>query len=84
MLTALISFFLGVFLAPMVRPLIRPFVAEVLKLFVTATHEVRTAVAKVKEEVEDAVAATEAERAAKHAAPAQDTQTQTDAPKREP
>lgn len=74
MLTALISFFLGVFLAPVVRPLMRPFAVEVMKLFVTATHEVRTAAAKVKEEVEDAVAATEAERAAKQAAAAQDTQ----------
>lgn len=71
MLTALISFFLGVFLAPVVRPLVRPLALEVMKLFVSASYEIRSAAAKMKEEVEDAVAATEAERAAKQATAAQ-------------
>jgi hypothetical protein len=67
MLTALISFLLGVFFAPLVRPMMRPLALEIMKLFVSASYEVRSAAAKMKEEVEDAVAATEAERAAKQA-----------------
>lgn len=68
MLTAILCFFLGVFLAPVVRPLMRPLAAEVMKFFVTATYEVRSAAARAREEMEDAVAAAEAERAAKQSA----------------
>ncbi len=68
MLIAFVSFFLGVFFAPLVRPLMRPFAAEVMKLFVTATYEVRSAAARAKEEIEDAIATAEAERAAKQSA----------------
>lgn len=65
MLTAILCFILGVFLAPVVRPLMRPLVAEVMKFFVTVTYEVRSAAARAKEEMDDAVAAAEAERAGK-------------------
>ena len=83
MLIAFVSFFLGVFFAPLVRPLMRPFAAEVMKLFVTATYEVRSAAARAMEEIEDAVATAEAERAAKQsAAPPGDVRA--DAPKAEP
>jgi hypothetical protein len=82
MLTALISFLLGVFFAPVVRPMMRPLALEIMKLFVSASNEVRSAAAKMKEEVEDAVAATEAERAAKQAAATQSPTTEP--PKQEP
>ena len=65
MLIAFFCFFLGVFFAPLIRPLARPFFAEVIKLFVMATHEVQMTVAKVKEDMEDTVATAQAERAAK-------------------
>lgn len=84
MLTAIFCFFLGVFLAPVVRPLMRPFAAEVMKLFVAATYEVRSAAARAKEEMEDAVAAAEAERAAKRSTANAPDSAQADAPKAEP
>jgi hypothetical protein len=80
MLTAIFFFFLGVFLAPVVRPLLRPFATEVMKFFVTVTYELRTAAARAREEMEDAVAAAEAERAAKQSA-ATAGNTQSDASK---
>ncbi len=83
MLTGLICFFVGVFMAPIIRPLLRPFATEVMKLFITATYEVRSAAAKVKEEMEDAVAAAHAERAAKQRAAAEEVPA-ADTTKREP
>lgn len=73
MLTAFFCFFLGVFFAPLIRPLARPFLAEVVKLFVMATHEVQKTVAKVKEDMEDTVATAQAERAAKEKVVAENT-----------
>lgn len=64
-LTALACFFLGVFFAPAVKPLLRPFFLEIIKVLVSIINEIKVASAKMKEEVDDAVATANAERQAK-------------------
>jgi hypothetical protein len=64
-LTALGCFFLGVFFAPAVKPLLRPFFLEIVKVIVSLLNEIKFASAKMKEEMDDAVAAANAERQAK-------------------
>ena len=56
-LTALGCFFLGVFFAPAVKPLLRPFFLEIVKVIVSLLTEIKFASAKMKEEMDDAVAA---------------------------
>jgi len=64
-LIALTCFFLGVFFAPAVKPLLRPFFLEIVKVIVSLANEIKVASAKMKEEVDDAVATANAERQAK-------------------
>ncbi|GMV23946.1 MAG: DUF5132 domain-containing protein [Vicinamibacterales bacterium] len=62
MLTAIVSFLLGVFLAPVVRPLFRPVFVELVKVSILTADEARRAAARVREDMEDAVAEAGAER----------------------
>ena len=63
MLTATIAFFLGVLLAPVVKPLFRPLLVELIKLVLLTSEEVKRLSAQVKEDVEDATAEAQAQRA---------------------
>lgn len=65
MLSIFFGFLLGLFFAPVVRPLLRPMFVELVKLTMTSWYEGRRMSAKVREEVEDAIAQAEAEQAAK-------------------
>lgn len=67
MLIPLIAFFLGVFLAPVVRPLLRPLFVEIIRATIVTVDEVRRMSAQVRENVEDATAEVQAERAARQA-----------------
>jgi predicted lipid-binding transport protein (Tim44 family) len=64
-LSIFFGFLLGLFFAPVVRPLLRPMFVELVKLTMTSWYEGRRMSAKVREEVEDAIAQAEAEQAAK-------------------
>jgi len=64
-LSIFFGFLLGLFFAPVVRPLLRPMFVELVKLTMTSWYEGQRMSAKVREEVEDAIAQAEAERAAK-------------------
>jgi hypothetical protein len=68
MITAIISFLAGLFLAPIIRPLLRPFFVELVKFSYQTMEEAKQAVAKVKEEVSDAVAVANAEQEIKNQA----------------
>lgn len=65
MLIPLIAFFLGVFLAPVVRPLLRPLFVEIIRATIVTVDEVRRMSVQVRENVEDATAEVQAERAAR-------------------
>lgn len=65
MLSIFFGFLLGLFFAPVVRPLLRPMFVELVKVSMTSWYEGRRISAKVREEVEDAIAQAEAEQAAK-------------------
>jgi len=57
-----------VLLGPVIRPLLRPIFVEIIKVSITTSEEVRRMSVQVREDIEDAAAEVNAERAAKKAA----------------
>ena len=55
-------------LGPVIRPLLRPIFVEIIKVSITTSEEVRRMSVQVREDIEDAAAEVNAERAAKKAA----------------
>ena len=53
LLTAVVSFLLGVFFAPVVRPMFRPMMLEIMKAWIVASDEARRATAQAREDMED-------------------------------
>ena len=52
LLTAVVSFLLGVFFAPVVRPMFRPMMLEIMKAWIVASDEARRATAQAREDME--------------------------------
>ena len=55
-------------LGPIIRPLLRPIFVEIIKVSITTSEEVRRMSVQVREDIEDAAAEVNAERASKKAA----------------
>lgn len=63
MLTAVIAFALGVFFGPVIKPMLRPLLVEIIKLALVTAEEMKRLSLQVKEDIEDAAAEANAQRA---------------------